>query len=440
MEEFDVIVIGSGAAGLTAAYKCLLEKRRVAVVDSGPFGGTCALRGCDPKKVLYGGAEFVDFYNRMKELTTYKQEVSLDWGSLMEFKRTFTDNLPQEMEEFLKDLGISPYHGKARFIDEATVETGDQTLSAKYIVIATGARPMELNIPGEDLLTTSDQFLNTDHLPQEIIFVGGGFVSFEFASIAARAGSNMIILHRSDNFLKRFDPDLVKEVVKASSQAGVNILPHNEVREIVRDENKLKVITDKDSFFADMVVHGAGRVANLDLDLEKGNIKTRGGGIAVNQYMQSISNPRVYSAGDCTENSRKLTPLANIEGGIAATNILEGNIKEVNYTGIPAVVFTFPPLGSVGTSEDRGDYQVVFKDQNDWYTAKRVKLSHAASKVIIDEEDKIVGAHYLGPDAQEVINFFALSIRLGLTASQLKDLAYTFAYPSTASFIRYMLP
>ncbi len=439
MEDYDVVVIGSGAAGLTAAYKCILKRKRVAVIDSGPIGGTCALRGCDPKKVLYGGAEFVDFHNRMKDLATSKKDISVDWHSLMEFKRTFTDNLPEEMEEFLKELGIHTYHGKARFTDENTIGVGDSSLTAEYIVIATGAKPIKLNIPGEEFLTTSDQFLNTDQLPHDIIFVGGGFISFEFASIAARAGVNVTILHRSDNFLKRFDPDLVDEVIEASTQAGINILPHNEVKEIVREDNKLKVITNEGSYQGDMVVHGAGRVANLDLDLEKGNIETRGGGIAVNEYMQSISNPRVYSAGDCTESSRKLTPLANIEGGIAATNILEGNTKEVNYIGIPAVVFTFPPLGSVGTSEKQQECQVVFKDQSDWYTAKRIKLSHAASKVIIDEEDRIVGAHYLGPDAQEVINFFSLAMRIGLTASQLKDLAYTFAYPSTASFIRYML-
>ncbi|MFW6127589.1 MAG: dihydrolipoyl dehydrogenase family protein [Halobacteriota archaeon] len=435
--EFDVIVIGSGAAGLTAAYKCNLEGKRVAVIDSGPIRGTCALRGCDPKKVLYGGAEFVDFHNRMKELATFKQDISVDWNSLMQFKRTFTDLLPREMEQSLKEMGIHAYHGKARFLDESTIGIANQTLSAEHIVVATGAKPLELKIPGEELLTTSDQFLNADHLPQDIIFVGGGFISFEFANIAARAGSSVTILHRSDNFLKRFDPDLVKKVVEASAQAGINIIPHNEVKEIVREQNKLKVITNHDSFSADMVVHGAGRVANLDLDLDKGNIKTRGGGIAVNKYMQSISNPIVYAAGDCTEKSRKLTPIANIEGDIAATNILNGNTKEMNYTGIPAVVFTFPPLGSVGTSEG---HQVVFKDQSDWYTAKRIKLSHAASKIIIDEEDKIVGAHYLGPDAQEIINFFSLAIRMGLTASQLKELAYTFAYPSTASFIRYMLP
>ena len=186
---FDLVVVGTGAAGSTVAYGLRSEGWKVAIVDKRPFGGTCALRGCDPKKVLVGVAELVDWYQRMQGRGVAGQEVHLDWPSLMRFKRTFTDPVPEDREKGFREAGIAAFHGIAKFAGPTTIRVGDQTLRSRHVALATGARPQTLNIPGEEYLTTSEQFLQLETLPKDIVFVGGGHIAAEFAHVAARAGA-----------------------------------------------------------------------------------------------------------------------------------------------------------------------------------------------------------------------------------------------------------
>ena len=189
-----------------------------------------------------------------------------------------------------------------------------------------------------------------------------------------------------------------------------------------------------------MVVHGAGRIADIeDLHLEKAGVKTERGAIVVDKYMKT-SNPRIYAGGDCALEGVQLTPVASLQGKVAATNILEGNSVEADYTGIPSAVFTIPVLASVGinAAKDSDKYKVIFQDRSNWNTTRRAGIEFAASKVIIDEaNDRIMGAHILGPNSGEAINIFATVIRLGLKASDIKKLV--FSYPTTCSDISYML-
>jgi glutathione reductase (NADPH) len=173
-----------------SAEKAGLE---VAIIDSRPFGGTCALRGCDPKKVLVGVAEVVDSTKRLANRGV-SPEASIDWPALMQFKRTFTEPVPENREKAFLGAGIAPFRGRARFVDQRSVAVGQDSLLAKHIVIATGARPATLNIPGEEHVTTSDKFLELDELPKRIVFIGGGYISFEFAHVASRAGARITIV------------------------------------------------------------------------------------------------------------------------------------------------------------------------------------------------------------------------------------------------------
>ena len=177
------------------ASKCHSAGWGVAVIDSRPFGGTCALRGCDPKKVLVGAAEVIDWDKRMESKGVIDSNRSaIQWPHLMRFKRTFTEPIPKQREEQFSKSGIVAFHGRARFTGQRTVKVGDtNTLNGHHILIASGAQPMKLNIPGEDNLIKSDQFLELDKLPSKIVFVGGGYISFEFAHIAARAGARATI-------------------------------------------------------------------------------------------------------------------------------------------------------------------------------------------------------------------------------------------------------
>src|SRR5258708_24386574 len=220
-QRFDLIVIGTGSAASTVAHECRSAGWDVAIIDSRPFGGTCALRGCDPKKVLVGLAEVIDWVQRMNGRGVCAENARIEWSELMRFKRSFTDPVPKNSERSFAKAGITAFHGRARFVDSTTVEVGEDVLVGRYVVIATGAMPRKLGIQGEQYVTTSDQFLELETLPQRIVFIGGGYISFEFAHVAARAGAKVTILHRGQRPLEGFHPDLVHQLVARTERLGV---------------------------------------------------------------------------------------------------------------------------------------------------------------------------------------------------------------------------
>src|SRR6478672_5559745 len=180
-KTFDLLVLGTGAAATSVAYPCRQAGWTVAIVDSRPFGGTCALRGCDPKKVLVRASDALDWVRRMSGKGVDAPGARIDWPALMRFKRTFTEPVPADREKSFAELGLAAYHGRARFTGPNAVQIGDETLEARHIAIATGAAPARLRIPGEELLVTSEGFMELDQLPPRIVFVGGGYIAFEFA-------------------------------------------------------------------------------------------------------------------------------------------------------------------------------------------------------------------------------------------------------------------
>src|SRR6266853_774378 len=450
MKKFDLVAIGTGTAASTVASRCRNAGRQVAIVDSRPFGGTCALRGCDPKKVLVGAAEVLDWTRRMEKNGIRADQVQIDWPRLIQFKRSLIESVPKNSEASFVKSGIATFHGRARFVGPTSLEVADDVLEATNIVVAAGARPVDLKIPGAELATTSEQFLELEHLPERVLFIGGGYISFEFAHIAARTGARVTILHRGQRPLGRFDPDLVDRLVSRTRDLGVDVRLGLEIASITRSSTGVKMWGHSDrgehDFDADLVVHGAGRVPEIDdMRLDEAGIEwDPDRGVKVNEYLQSVSNPAVYAAGDAAASAGPpLTPVASYEGQIVADNIIEGNRRKPNYDGIPTVVFTVPQLASVGLQEgaarDRGfAFRVNQEDTSSWYSSRRVAERYSGFKTLIDEQTgRILGAHLLGPDAAETINIFALAIRKGLTSTDLKDVIY--AYPTIASDVPYMI-
>ncbi|ARD47268.1 NAD(P)/FAD-dependent oxidoreductase [Sporosarcina sp. P33] len=447
VKEYDLIVIGTGNAGSITAVKCRKAGWSVAMIDDRPFGGTCSQRGCDPKKILGGAAELIDWNKRMRG-KGIDGDSKINWPELMTFKRTFTKSVPEDTEEKFKKLGMDVYHGKAVFQSETELKVCSDVLKGKHILIASGAKPMKLNIPGEEYLTASDEFMELDHLPKRIVFIGGGFISFEFAHIAARAGSEVHILHRSEKTLKHFDQDVVNMLIKRSEEIGIHVHLNTPVNGVEKCGSSLIVKGEQDDreveWKADLVVHGAGRVPALDMDLEAANIQRDKQGVSVNKFMQSISNPHVYAAGDAAStDAPPLTPVATTESHVVAANLLQGNQKTPDYPVVPSVVFTEPKLASVGMSEQEAKESglkvyVKSQDATEWFTYNHTNEGAAAFKVIIDQEkDVILGAHLLSGEADELINHFALAIRFQIPTIELKKMP--FAYPTSASDIPYML-
>lgn len=445
--DFDLVVIGTGTAASTVASAARQAGKTVAVVDFRPFGGTCALRGCDPKKMLVGAAEALDHARRMHDKGVVGTP-RLDWAGIMRFKRSFTDPVPKEREESFRQEGMSVFHGTARFTGANTLRVGEEELRGTHILLAAGAEPVRMNIPGEDLLVDNEGFLQLEQLPRRIVLVGGGYIAAEFSHVAARAGAQVTILQHGDRMLKGFDPDLVGWLMERFQSLGIDVRLQSTVQGIERLPDGFRVRfahgQQASSVEADLVVHAAGRVPALaSLDLPAANVAVEKGRLQLNEYLQSKTNPAVYAAGDAAQAGPPLTPVSSHDAEVAAANILQGNHRKPRYDAVPSVAFTIPPIAKVGLGEDEARKKGLrFKTHctkaSDWFTARQAAEPVYGHKVLVEEgSGRILGAHLVGPHADEVINVFALAIRHGITAQDVKETI--FAYPTGASDIGYML-
>lgn len=409
-DAYDLIVVGAGMAGAAAANKCASAGWRVAIVDELPYGGTCALRGCDPKKILRRGAEIIDSAQLMAGKGIDVDGLSINWTDLMKHKRGFTDPVPHNMESDLARNGVETLHGTATFETENRLIIDGRGYQSRKFLIAAGAHPRPMDFPGAEHLIDSTDFLNLEELPRRVLFVGGGFVSFEFAHIAARAGASPVIVDRGVRPLKRFDPDLVDLLTARGANVGIDLRPQTTVTAIQTTGSAYRVTLDAGGnqtvIETDLIVHGAGRLAQLSrLRLDAAGVAHGLKGIEVAGHLQSTTNPAVYAAGDSADTpGMPLTPVAVFEGKVAASNMLNGTTKIPDYTGVPTAVFTIPELARVGLLEDEArsngvDLDVRYSDTSAWYSNYRIGETTAAAKILIDKTtDTILGAHMLGPD------------------------------------------
>lgn len=447
-KHFDLIVIGAGTGGNGVARMAAAAGWTVALVDSLPYGGTCALRGCDPKKMLIAVTEGMDWARNL-EGKGLEAHASVDWPSMMAFKRTFTDTMPNRIEAGMKKAGVVTLDGAARFTGKNTIEVDGAPLTADHFHIATGARPMTLDIPGEELLITSTDFLELPNRPDRVVFVGGGFIAMEFAHICKRAGApEVTVLEMMDRPLSNFDPDVVALLSEATTALGIDLRTRAKVLKVEKTGGGFTVTFDTpegmQTIACDQVVHATGRVPNIEsLNLEAAGVAYGRKGIKVTPYMRT-TNPAIFAAGDCADSGPNLTPVSANEGRVAGKNLLAGkDEREIHYPPIPSVVFTLPPVASVGMSEaearEQGlDFEVHREQTARWYSSLRVGAQQSGYKVLVEKATgHILGAHLVGPGAEEQINLFAIAMGAELTANRIKGII--FAYPSFASDIGSMI-
>lgn len=444
-QSFDVAVIGSGSAGTQAALTARKAGRSVAIIDERQYGGTCALRGCDPKKVLVHAARVVEQTNRLYELGVLDAAAHISWPQLMRFKRTFTDPVSGQREQTYREAGITMLHGRASFADKQNLFVGQDTIHASHIVIASGAQEVHV-AHGDDALLTSETFMELEQLPESLLFVGGGYIAFEFAHVAACAGASVTILHKDKQPLQGFDPDVVDRLVELSRAAGITIHLDAAVDDVRRDPDGVTVHThDGQTFRAADGVLSAGRSPDLEhLALDRAGVERTKKGVKVNEFLQSEGNAHVYAAGDAADaGGLPLTPVAGYSGEIAAHNIVNGNTRRPDFHGLVTMAYTIPPLGSVGLTEAQAreqqmNIEVRTGDMTQWYSTRHVASRGAFYKVVLEKPtQQILGATILGPHAEEQINVLALAIRNSLDASSVADALY--AYPTGSSDLEYLV-
>lgn len=450
IEKFDVFVIGTGKSGRDVALACASAGWRVAIADNREYGGTCANRGCDPKKVIVGLTEILARSSLMQGnwLTTMPE---FSWRDLQEFKRRFTDAVPFVNERRFKENGIELYHQSPRFIDKQTLSVEGKTIGADKIVIATGQKPATLLFEGAALAKVSDDFLNLEELPESMIFIGGGYVGMELAHVAVRLGIDVSLIHLHERPLNKFDEDMVDLLVEASRNLGIKFHFNARAERIEKLRKNYRVTISQNNSMAtlkaEMVFNCAGRVPAVDeLELEKGEVEYSHKGVHVDKQLRSITNEHVFACGDVSSSEGKpLTPLASRESEVVISQLLgEGkDRKTAVYPVQPSAVFTIPNIASVGMTEmearqRKAEIIVRREEVPEWFSSKHINSPVYAFKTIMEKKsDRILGAHLVGENVSEIINLFSLAITHGLTT---KDVKHTiFAYPTRGSEVSAMV-
>ena len=451
MDTYDVVIVGSGTAGQTAAFDLSEKGVRVAVVEySARPGGTCALAGCQPKKWFYEAAETIAKSRHLagRGIVAAPQG---NWSQVLEQKRGFTSRIPGGTIEGLRNAGIDFVPGTATFSDDKTLTVNGKKMQAEFFVLAAGAKPMILPIEGIEHVITSDGFLELNELPPSVVFIGGGFISFEFAHFAARLGGKnqrSVILEVAQRPLGPFDAEMVELLVAASRDEGIEVKTGVGIEVIEKHAGGFSVRTAQgDRFEADLVVHGAGRVPDLEaLDLNAAGIEYGKRGILVDSSLRT-SKRHIFAVGDCAA-TLQLARVADQEAHVAAANILaelkNGHSATMDYRAVPAILFTYPQLAMVGQTEDAlkkdgKTYDKSFAGNLNWPTYRRVGLKHAAYKILVDAKNQILGAHILSDQASGMINTIKQAMLNGTPVNELYQQSIVSPYPTRESDLSYML-
>lgn len=446
-DHFDALILGAGPAGGGVASRLAAAGLKIAMTDAGPYGGTCPLSGCNPKKILLGPAEIAQMAAHLQGKGVDRPP-SVIWKDLMDFKRTFTEPVPEKAKNAYAEKGIETLSGPGRFIGPDTVEVAGREVTADNIFICTGVKPRPLAFPGAEHLADNVDFLDLDELPEHVVLIGGGYIAMEFASIAHHCGARVTILQRSDAILRGFDQELAGLLVEAMQTAGVDVLLNAPVHSVESADGRYTIRYGEDggeSITADLVVNCAGRVPNIEsLNLEAAGVEAGPKGIAVKPTMQSVSNPKVWAVGDVAATPFELTPVAVLEADVATANVLDPQAnKYADYFGIPTVCFTLPPCAACGLTAEQADdqgipHQVLTHELADMFSWKRLGHKYGRAKIVLDEDgERILGAHLLGHNAEEVINLFALAIRNEMPLEAVKSTYW--AYPTCGYYMQYLI-
>ncbi len=442
--DYDIIIIGGGNAGFGVSTVAHTAGKKIAFIEEWDFGGTCPNRGCTPKKVLVAAGHALHEIQNAAVHGIKVDAPRLDWTALIRREKDMIGFIPDAMADTAKKRG-DIYRGTAKFTGPNSVIVNGQTLNADNIVIATGSVPRPLPIPGAELMITSDDILNEESQPDEIVFVGGGVIALEFGHVYARAGTKVTILEAMPRLLPRLDSDAVAVLRAESERIGIDIKSDVKVLKIGQSNGRLGVTFEHDgkthTLNANRVVNGAGRIANIaGLDLAAANVDFDGIAINTDATLRSVSNPSVWVVGDALVTSPQLSPVATYEGRTVGESIVGPSLVTPNYDVIPSSVYTVPTFSSVGLTEAeatkrRLNFNATTSDMTSWFSAKTYGEKVAWAKVLVeDDSDRIIGAHLVGHSGEELIHIFALAMRHGITASDLKS--GVFAFPTFANDLK----
>jgi glutathione reductase (NADPH) len=430
-QAFDLIIIGGGSGGLACAQRAAEYGAKAVVIESHRLGGTCVNVGCVPKKVMWNAAGVA---LSLADASDYGFDVKAggnDWAALKSKRDAYIVRLNGIYARNLAAKGVIQVQGTARFTDAHTVEVNGERMTAPHIVIATGGLPVLPDLPGAEHGITSDGFFALERRPQRVAIIGSGYIACELAGAFHELGSQVELFIRKDHLLTHFDVMLGKSLMRETRAQGMTIHEHV-VPAAVREHSGLRtlVATDGREFAGfDVLLWAIGRSANVSqLDLSLAGVRTGEWGFVATDEFQNTNIPGIYAIGDVTGRAA-LTPVAIAAGRRLSDRLFNGKTdRRLDYNLIATVVFTHPPIGTVGLSESEararyGDaVKVYVADFTPMYHALTTRKTHTDMKLVcVGPEQKIVGCHVIGAGADEMMQGFAVAIRMGATKRDFDD-------------------
>ncbi len=423
--DFDLFTIGAGSGGVRASRVAAAHGARVAVAEEYRVGGTCVIRGCVPKKMLVYGANFAEDLEDAQQFGWTIEGKSFDWVKLRDSVQTDVTRLEGLYGQTLSNHNVTVYDERATITgDHQITLASGKAITAKHILIATGARPMVPDFPGNEHVITSNEAFHLDAIPRRILIAGGGYIANEFAGIFNEFGSKVTIANRSDTILRGYDESVRDRLLQISLTKGIEFCFHTEFEYVERqDDGSLRVkLTGQDARVFDAVMVATGRVPNIDgLGLESIGVATgRKGEIVVDGFSRTNVD-YVYAVGDVTDRVQ-LTPVAIREGQAFADSVFGGvEPYAVDHSCVPSAVFSHPPIAAVGMTESEarnalGNIKVYQADFRPMKNVLAGRNERSLYKMIVDAaNDRIVGIHMIGPEAPEIMQAAAVAVKAGLT-------------------------
>ncbi|MDO6459203.1 glutathione-disulfide reductase [Granulosicoccaceae sp. 1_MG-2023] len=440
-EHYDLIAIGAGSGGLSVANRAASYGARVAVVESGRLGGTCVNRGCVPKKVMWYGASMAHW---LKDAPGYGFDVEtrgFDWATLVEKREGYIQGINDWYNSYLAEPKVDVLTGTARFNGEKSIEVDGRSYTADHIVIAPGGEPIVPEVPGAELGITSDGFFELTEQPKKVAVIGAGYIAVELAGLLAGLGSDVTQIIRKTHFLRGFDPILFTTLTEEMKREGVNIVSETQVKALEKTADGIDVVTYEDERLSgfDCVIWAVGRrPLTAALNLAAAGVVHDEAGYIPTDHKEDTNVSGIYAIGD-VNGKAQLTPVAIAAGRRLADRLFGGKPdRYVDYETIPTVVFSHPPIGTVGLTEPEA-LQEYAGQKVRCYTSSFTPMYNvfghqptqtAMKLVVVGEEERVVGCHVIGLGADEMLQGFAVAIRMGATK---KDFDDTIAiHPSSA--------
>lgn len=427
--DYDLLVIGAGSGGVRAARIAAGYGAKVAVAEEYRIGGTCVIRGCVPKKLLVYGAHFAEDLEDAVRFGWKIDGKQFDWLTLRDNVLTDVTRLSGLYTQTLENHKVEIFNQRAVIAGPHSVRIADREVTARIILIATGARPHVPDQPGCEHGITSNEVFHLDTLPKRIVIAGGGYIANEFAGIFNKLGTKVTVINRSDRILRGYDEQIRDRLLQISLTKGIRFLFNAPIDTVEKKEDgTLRVnLKSGESIATDTLLFATGRIPNTEkLGLEAAGVEVdENGAIKVNDESQSTC-PSIYAVGDVT-NRVQLTPVAIREGNAFADTVFGNKPTKVDYECIPSAVFSHPPLAGVGMTESEarkrlGSVKIYTSDFRAMKNVLANRNERALYKLVVDgTTDRVVGAHMIGPDAPEILQMVAVAVKAGLTKKQFDE-------------------